>query len=114
MSSHFNLLRPAAAGVLPVSPSRRRFVTGCAAAGALAGLNLWPSLATAASPPAGRNVLSGSTFDLDIGATPVNITGKDSIATAVNGMVPAPLLRWREGSTVTMRVTNRLPVTTSI
>jgi CopA family copper-resistance protein len=114
MSSKFNLARPAAVGAHSISPSRRRFVTGFAAAGTLAGLNLWPSLAFADSPPTTRNVLSGTTFDLDIAATPVNITGTSSIATAVNGMVPAPLLRWREGSTVTMRVTNRLPVTTSI
>ncbi len=31
------------------------------------------------------------------------------MATAVNGPVPAPTLRWREGDTVTLRVTNRLP-----
>ena len=44
----------------------------------------------------------------------MNITGNPSVATAVNGSVPAPVLHWREGDTVTLRVTNRLPVTTSI
>ena len=99
---------------LPISTSRRRFVTGFAAAGALAGLNVWPSLANAASLPGNPNALSGTEFNLDIGETPVNITGRASVATAVNGSVPAPLLRWREGTAVTLRVTNRMPVATSI
>jgi CopA family copper-resistance protein len=49
-----------------------------------------------------------------VGELPVNFTGKSRIATAVNGQVPAPLLRWRQGDTVTIRVTNRLSVPTSI
>lgn len=36
------------------------------------------------------------------------------MATTVNGQIPAPTLRWREGDTVTLRVTNRLPVASSI
>ena len=36
------------------------------------------------------------------------------MATAVNGTVPAPTLLWHEGETVTMNVTNRLSVPTSI
>ena len=92
--------------------SRRRFVTGAAVGSAVAGLGLWPTLARAT--PTGQNVLSGTEFDLTIGETPVNITGRSSMATTVNGSVPAPLLRWREGETVTLRVANRLPVATSI
>jgi FtsP/CotA-like multicopper oxidase with cupredoxin domain len=38
----------------------------------------------------------------------MNFTGKPQTAMTVNGMVPAPLLRWREGDTVTLRVANRL------
>ncbi|MBI2750784.1 MAG: copper resistance system multicopper oxidase [Burkholderiales bacterium] len=94
--------------------SRRRFVTGAAVGSAVAGLGLWPTLARAAATPTGQNVLSGTEFDLAIGETPVNITGRASMATTVNGSVPAPLLRWREGDTVTLRVANRLPVATSI
>ena len=94
--------------------SRRRFVTGAAAGGAVAGLGLWSGLTLAAPQPADPSVLSGTEFDLTIGHTPVNITGHTGMATAVNGTVPAPLLRWREGDTVTLRVTNRLPVSTSI
>jgi CopA family copper-resistance protein len=95
--------------------SRRRFVTGFAAAGALAGLGLRPSLAHAAAPPLGNpNVLTGTTFDLTIAQTAINITGSGSSATSVNGTVPAPLLRWREGDTVNLRVTNHLAVPSSI
>src|SRR5690606_36992915 len=35
-------------------------------------------------------------------------------ATLVNGSLPAPVLRWREGERVTLRVTNRLPYDSSI
>ena len=113
---HTNRKLPPQAGItlLPVSQSRRRFVTGFAAASALAGLNLLPSRSSAAGAPEARNVLSGTDFNLIIAETPVNFTGNRRIATAVNGAVPAPLLRWREGSTVTMRVTNQLPAVASI
>ncbi len=59
-------------------------------------------------------MLSGTEFDLEIDTLPVNFTGKPRTATVVNGQVPAPLLRWREGDTITLRVTNRLREPTSI
>jgi FtsP/CotA-like multicopper oxidase with cupredoxin domain len=59
-------------------------------------------------------VLSGTDFDLHIGEVTVNLTGKRRVATVVNGMLPAPLLRWREGDTVTLRVANRLRSSSSI
>jgi CopA family copper-resistance protein len=61
-----------------------------------------------------QSVLSGTEFDLHIGEMPVNITGTRRVGTVVNGQLPAPLLRWREGDTVTLRVSNSLPVTSSI
>ncbi|MEJ2646625.1 MAG: multicopper oxidase domain-containing protein, partial [Gammaproteobacteria bacterium] len=95
----------------PISLQRRRFVQGLAAGGALAGLGLW----SAGSGPGARpRELAGTEFDLVIGETPVNFTGRPRMATTVNGQLPAPLLRWREGDTVTLRVTNRLAVPTSI
>ncbi|MEP6634403.1 MAG: copper resistance system multicopper oxidase, partial [Luteimonas sp.] len=48
-------------------------------------------------------------FDLTIGQTPVNFTGRTRPAITVNGTLPAPTLRWREGDTVTLRVANGLP-----
>jgi CopA family copper-resistance protein len=59
-------------------------------------------------------VLTGDRFDLVIGEIKINITGRARLATAVNGSVPAPILRFREGDTVTINVTNRLSETTSI
>lgn len=91
--------------------SRRRFVQGLAAGGALASLGAWR--AALAAPPAAAE-LRGTEFHLEIGETPVNFTGAARIATTVNGQLPAPLLRWREGDTVTLHVTNRLREQTSI
>jgi CopA family copper-resistance protein len=94
--------------VLRIGISRRRFVQG-AAGGALlaAGTPLcWGGAAA--------SELSGTFFDLSIGSLPVNYTGAWRRATAVNGQVPGPLLRWREGDTVSLRVTNHLPVSSSI
>ncbi|MEB0059673.1 copper resistance system multicopper oxidase [Variovorax sp. LG9.2] len=99
------------------TPSRRKFITGIAAAGALASFGSWARRSDAANVPGASgnpNVLTGTQFDLTIDNTPVNITGRASMATAVNGSVPAPVLRWREGETVTLRVANRMATTTSI
>ena len=99
------------------NPARRRFVQGLAG-GALATFSARPfGWATAAETTAAGNaaaVLFGTEFNLEIGALPVNFTGRPGIATAVNGQVPAPLLRWREGNTITLRVSNRLSAPTSI
>ncbi|MFN3791504.1 copper resistance system multicopper oxidase [Massilia sp.] len=89
---------------------RRRFLQGLGAAAGLAGLS--PRLLFAQQ--ADRRSLRGTEFDLVIGPTPVNYTGAERIATAVNGQVPAPTLYWNEGDTVTIRVTNRLPTVSSI
>lgn len=105
----------AAARDLRPGVRRRTFVQGlatCMAAGAASAA--WSDAAAQSSTGTGPAVLSGTEFDLTIGATPVNITGRSRMATTVNGTLPAPVLRWKEGSTVTLRVRNTLPVTTSI
>ncbi len=98
--------------------SRRRFIEGLVAGGAALGL---PSLFSPAwaQPAAGAGtgrvpVLSGTSFDLVIAEAVVNYTGTPRVATTINGSIPAPILRWKEGDTVTLRVTNRLGVSTSI
>ncbi|QNK02054.1 copper resistance system multicopper oxidase [Dyella telluris] len=92
---------------------RRRFVQGLALGGVAAGLGLWRgnALAQAAAP---RAELRGNHFDLEIGELPVDFTGTRRVATVVNGQLPAPLLRWKQGDTVTLRVRNRLKVASSI
>lgn len=56
----------------------------------------------------------GNHFHLVVEQAPVNFTRRVAYANAVNGCVPRPTLRWREGETVTLAVTNRLAETTSI
>ena len=98
------------------SLSRRRFVQGLAAGGALLGMGVSPrpSQADVLRARMGPQVLSGTRFDLTYRPTPVNFTGKDRFATAINGSVPAPVLRWKEGDTVTLNVTNNLAEDSSI
>lgn len=59
-------------------------------------------------------VLTGTDFALEIGPVPVDFSGERHMATGIDGMVPAPILRWREGDTVTIAVTNRLREPTSL
>jgi len=94
--------------------SRRTFVKGLAAGGILGGLGLWRTPVWAVTSPGLPSVLTGNEFDLFIGETPVNITGSPRTAMTINGSLPGPLLRWREGETVTLRVKNRLEQDTSI
>lgn len=94
--------------------SRRTFVKSLAAGGAVAGLGLWQQPVWALTSPGQPTVLSGTEFDLTIDSMSVDFTGKRRTAMAINGSIPGPLLRWREGDTVTLRVRNRLPHDTSI
>jgi FtsP/CotA-like multicopper oxidase with cupredoxin domain len=88
--------------------SRRRFVQGLGGGVLLLGGGPWSRGAAAVRELVGPN------FDLTIDELPVNFTGAARRAIAVNGQVPAPLLRMRQGDEVTIRVTNRLRETTSI
>ena len=97
--------------------SRRRFVQGLAGGGLLsAGLASSayvygsPQMSAARRP----QVLRGKTFNLSIDETMVNFTGSTRRATAINGSIPAPTLRWKEGEEVTINVTNRLNRQTSL
>jgi CopA family copper-resistance protein len=77
--------------------------------GAAFGLGGWePLLRAQAAPVRPPSVLRGTTFDLRVGASTANVTGHARPAVTVNGSLPAPTLRWREGDTVTLRVANTL------
>jgi len=95
---------------------RREFVKGLAVTGVAASVGVFRGSAAAAQPaPAtGQAVLSGAEFDLRIGTSSANITGRARTALTINGSLPGPLLRWREGDTVTLRVANTLDEETSI
>ena len=96
--------------------SRRTFVKGLAIGGAAATGILPRSEALLAQGNERRawSELSGTDFDLRIGETPINFTGATRTAFTVNGSVPAPTLRWKEGDTVTLRVANTLDEDASI
>ena len=93
--------------------SRRRFVLG---ASALLVMSAIPFARTALADAISKSriELSGKQFDLTIDYKDVNFTGKKARATVVNQLLPAPLLRWQEGDTVTLRVKNNLDVVSSI
>ena len=96
-------------------PSRRTFVKGLALGGAAASLGWLREPAWAQTPARpDQAMLTGTSFDLRIGASPIDITGRSRTALTINGTMPGPLLRWKEGDTVTMRVTNALDDDTSI
>lgn len=94
--------------------SRRRFLKGLGAGIFVTGLNgMLPLPAWAlASPRKLHEGLAGyapqTHFDLAFRDTAIAIDGRQGRATAINGSVPAPLLRWREGSEVTLDVSNHL------
>ena len=100
-------------GARPAGPTRRQFVQGVLTAGFLTSVGAWAPLRVAGAV-GNTATLRGTDFDLTIGETAVNLTGRASVATVVNGVLPAPILRWREGDRVTLRVRNELPVETSI
>ena len=98
-----------------LSRTRRRFVQGLTGGAlAIAGARHFGWAAADSEAGDAGAVLSGTDFNLEIGALPVNFTGQPGIATAMNGRLPAPLLRWREGDTITLRVSNRLSAPSSI
>src|SRR5690606_35318109 len=90
--------------------------------GLLAGAEaLLPSYARAATP-GGRhpqslrpNMVDGvAVYDLTIGETPFTVAGRRTKAVTINGTVPGPLLRLREGEESIFRVRNELREDTSI
>ena len=96
---------------MPCTPSRRSLLKSLGAGALLAGTGLWRPTAWAVNDD---TALRGSQFDLWIGEAPVNFSGTPRTAMTINGGIPGPLLRWREGDTVTIRVRNRLQQDTSI
>ncbi|NIQ96377.1 MAG: copper resistance system multicopper oxidase [Desulfuromonadales bacterium] len=90
---------------------RRRFLQGLGAGAFLAGLQAsFPLPLWARSEQWGLQGLPGpqSRYDLTIGYSPIVIDGREGIATGINGTVPGPLVRLREGDDVVLNVTNAL------
>lgn len=102
---------------------RRRLLRGVGALAALAVTQrLAPQFARAAAdapspaPPdeTARNTHASAVIDLEIDRMSFRIGGRTGHAIAVNGSVPGPLLRLREGQEAVIRVSNRLDETSSI
>ncbi len=91
--------------------SRRQFLEGLAAAGLVTSLG-WRPAATFAQVP--QLVGTDGEILLTVGETRVNLTGAKRTATVVNGSLPGPLLRLREGDEARIRVANTLRHDTSI
>ena len=102
--------------------SRRDFVRTAGALGLLAGMEaLLPAYARPQrSASLGRPALAeplrhgAREIDLRIAETAIRVGRRRDMATTINGTVPGPLLRFREGEEVTIRVANALREDTSI
>ncbi|MFN6936493.1 MAG: multicopper oxidase domain-containing protein, partial [Tsuneonella sp.] len=96
---------------------RRALLRAAAASGA--GLGLAHALPAWAQPTSRGlvrplPVVSGSDIALTIGTVPVTVDGKASRAVGINGTVPGPLIRLKEGQPVRLRVNNTLDEDSSI
>lgn len=93
--------------------TRRRILQG---AGIGAGaLMLQPWLPAWAQPvSAGLPTLSGDDIHLRVGRDTLDIDGKPARAVSINGTVPAPLLRLKQGQNVRLTVENTLDEETSL
>ncbi len=97
--------------------SRRKFLGSAAGAAFVTGIGISLPLPTWAKTPTNRGMIDEygvnsispqSLYNLDIGYSPFTIDGRVGRATAVNGTVPAPILRLKEGDKVNLNVTNSL------
>jgi CopA family copper-resistance protein len=98
------------------SLDRRRLLRGGGAIGAAALANGllagWARSATHGLATPG--VLSGEDIRLTIGHSHIKLDGRKGHAVAINGTVPGPLIRLKEGQNVRLHVTNTLAEDTSI
>lgn len=102
------------------SISRRQLLKRAGALGLLAAMQpLLPACAVdsvlpTTSPGRQPDTLSGDVIDLVIRETPFRLDGRTGSAITINGSIPGPLIRLKEGQDVTLRVTNQLPEISSI
>mgnify|MGYP001963652059 FL=1 len=96
--------------------SRRRLIKSTAALAAASALPMpaWAKGASLTHAKKGFGELSGETIDLAIGRHHFATGGRSGHAVAVNGTVPGPLIRLREGQTVRFNVANGLDEDSSI
>ena len=94
--------------------SRRALIKGAAASGIGVGMvGLLPAWARSGTAGASQ-VVSGDEIGLRVGHSAFTVGRRTGHAVTVNGTLPAPLLRLREGQDVRIHVTNSLDEDTSI
>ena len=96
---------------------RRQFLRGAALAGGGAALSAWlPAWAQTISPGMRPTLptVSGEDITLTIARQSMSIDGRQFRAIGLNGTVPAPLIRLREGQRVRLNVVNQLEEDSSI
>lgn len=93
--------------------SRRKLLKGAAVGGGALALMPWlPAWAQPVS--AGLPTLSGEDIHLRVGKDSLDVDGKPARAVTINGTVPAPLLRLKQGQKLRLTVENTLDEETSI
>jgi CopA family copper-resistance protein len=98
-----------------MSADRRAFLRRAAMAGtSLALTGLMPAWARNAAAAPAASALSGDEIRLTVGRSAITVDGKVGHAVSVNGTVPGPLIRLKEGQRVRLAVTNTLNEDTSI
>ncbi len=97
--------------------SRRLLLKRAAALGMLAAVErLVPAYAVTNTivNPGSQTPLSGDVIDLTISEELFHLDGRTAPAITINGAIPGPVIRLKEGQQVMLRVTNRLEESTSI
>ncbi|WP_417322677.1 copper resistance system multicopper oxidase [Erythrobacter aureus] len=97
-----------------INTTRRSLIKSAVAIGGLAAMPAWARGVSHGPIRQGFDEVSGRVIDLAVGEGPVAVAGRRGHAFAVNGSIPGPLVRLKEGEPVTLRVANRLAEDTSI
>ena len=99
----------------PISINRRAFLAGGAAAVGAAGLYpAWAKPVSAGVAAKGSGIQSGNDLAISIAHRSFRVDGRIGHAVAMNGTIPGPLIRLKEGETVRIAVRNELGEDTSI
>ena len=101
----------------PLLQRRTLLRSGAIGAAGLGLSGLFPAWAQTGShglATKGISPLTGNDIRLEIAEAAFNVDGRTGHAIAMNGTIPAPLIRLREGQTVRLAVTNHLDEDTSI
>ena len=94
--------------------TRRAILKGAVGLGGLAAIPAWARAMPHGPIRQGFDEVSGRVIDLAVGQGAIEVGGRSGHAFAVNGSVPGPLVRLKEGEAVTLRVANHLAQDTSI